>query len=214
MELNEILKNIWHIHFESQFKLTSTFLRFQEHYESPEFRGKIFSLSEYKDWYTKNSVNGKKTGKFTYYKDWKGFNIPSFILEPFYEGKFNPLSKKEKNLLGLFEGKRDEKFYLIGTYGKRIPLDVLNHEIAHGLFYTTPRYRTEVLQAMEDLSDNARKKISKFLTKKGYHPDLMEDETHAYVFYDLEKMQKLGIKDKSLIEVHHNLTDIFNKFTK
>jgi len=33
--------------FDNQKELTTTFLRFQEHYESPKFRGKIFSLKEF-----------------------------------------------------------------------------------------------------------------------------------------------------------------------
>jgi hypothetical protein len=82
--------------FDNQIDLTSTFLRFQEHYESPFFKGKYFTLDEFKEWYIKTSPNGKKSGKFTYYTDWGGFNIPSYILKPFYNGAFNPLSENEK----------------------------------------------------------------------------------------------------------------------
>ena len=103
MKVKEIIKNIFHISFSTQHELASTFLRFQEYYESPKFRGKIFSFYEYKKWYTANSPKGKKTGKFTYYKDWGGFNIPSYVLKPFYQGKFNPLSNKEKKFLRAFK---------------------------------------------------------------------------------------------------------------
>lgn len=77
MNCKEILPHIFHVNFSSQEELASTFLRFQEHFESPSFKGKIFSLDDYKRWYIKHSPNGQKTGEFTYYSDWSGFNIPS-----------------------------------------------------------------------------------------------------------------------------------------
>ena len=46
---------------EHQYTLASAFLRFQEHYESPKFRGEIFSLEEFMDWYA------VEVGNFTYY---------------------------------------------------------------------------------------------------------------------------------------------------
>ncbi|HVY01919.1 MAG TPA: hypothetical protein VHA12_04110, partial [Candidatus Nanoarchaeia archaeon] len=102
MKLREIYPNIFHIQFSTRLLLTSTFLRFQEHYESPKFRGKIFSLEEYKKWYISNSPKGKETGKFTYYEDWSGFNIPGHVLEPFFQGKFDPLSLEEQHFIKLF----------------------------------------------------------------------------------------------------------------
>jgi len=89
--------------FPTQRDVTLTLLRFQEHYESPKFRGKIFSLEEFKRWYVANSPNGIKTGEFTYYTDWNGFNIPSYVLQPFRDGKFNPLSEQERKFLDIFK---------------------------------------------------------------------------------------------------------------
>jgi len=96
-----IRENIFLLDFETQEELTSTFLRFQEFYESPEFQGKIFTLQEYKAWYT------KLKGKFSYYTDWGGFNIPSRILESFYKGKFDPLSEAEKQFLDMFKLRKE-----------------------------------------------------------------------------------------------------------
>ena len=63
MKINKrkIGNNIYLLMFENQFELCSTMLRFQEYYESPKFKNKIFTLEEYKKWYSK----GNK--KFTYY---------------------------------------------------------------------------------------------------------------------------------------------------
>jgi len=41
-----LLKDIFLLHFKSQHQMASTFLRFQEHYESPKFAGDIFTLKE------------------------------------------------------------------------------------------------------------------------------------------------------------------------
>ena len=75
------------------YQLASTFLRFQEHYGSPRFRGRRFTLEEYMDWYA------AEYGGFTYFDDWEGFNIPSWVLSPFRNGEFDPLLRKEKKLL-------------------------------------------------------------------------------------------------------------------
>src|SRR6266481_5073696 len=146
---SEVLKNIFLLEFETQFELTSTFLRFQEHYESPEFRDKVFTLEEFEKWYT------KLKGSFTYHTDWSGFNIPSYILQPFRNGKFNPLTAKERNLLSLFENDT-EPFYIIGvskdsSSGKLL----LEHEIAHGLFYSNQEYKEKALAILKkyDLRD-------------------------------------------------------------
>ena len=109
LKCKEIVKDIYQISFSSRKELTRTFLRFEEYFESPKFRGKIFSLNEFKKWYTANSPEGKKTKRFTYYEDWHGFNIPSEILGPFYGGRFNPLSNEEKAVLRLFKNKRKKK---------------------------------------------------------------------------------------------------------
>ncbi|MEK7106247.1 MAG: ABC transporter ATP-binding protein, partial [Patescibacteria group bacterium] len=70
-------RSIYLVEAPTQYALASTFLRFQEHYESPKFRGQFFSLEEFMDWYA------EEYGNFTYYKDWTGFNIPSYILKSF-----------------------------------------------------------------------------------------------------------------------------------
>ena len=136
----EVIKNIFVLEFDNQVDLASTFIRFQEHYESPEFKGRFFSLDEYKEWYT------KMKGDFTYYTDWGGFNIPSYVLVPFYEGKFNPLTVSENQILELFK-ENEGSFYIIGLYSKNENLKLsLDHEIAHGLFYTEPEYKEKVLK--------------------------------------------------------------------
>jgi hypothetical protein len=163
--------------FDTLKELASTFLRFQEHYESPEFRGKIFSLDEYKKWYIANSERGQKIGKFTYYSDWAGFNVPSYVFSPFNEGKFDPLSRKEKQLLGILKNE-PEPFYTIGIFRQDKSPDHLQHELAHGLFYTNKEYRETITDILQDF--DLTKMKDKLRSIGGYHEDVLDDECHAY----------------------------------
>jgi len=189
--------------FENQKDITSTFLRFQEHYESPNFRGKIFSLNEFKQWYIKTSPNGVMSGKFTYYSDWNGFNIPSYVLKPFYDGKFDPLSEQENELLDIFKNEISP-FYIIGVHEGMKKMDqLLNHEIAHGLFYTNDNYRIEVLQTLSQFDIEAIK--DELRSKAGYHEEVMNDEVHAYSIDSVSNLktpipEKLSMELKKLYE--------------
>jgi len=179
--------------FNTQRDISSTFLRFQEHYESPKFRGKIFSLEEFKRWYVQNSPKGIKTGEFTYYTDWNGFNIPSYVLKPFYSGKFNPLSEQEKKFLEIFKDE-PEPFYVIGIHRETKKLNLfLKHEIAHGLFYTDKDYRGEVLAILSQFDVKPIK--IELRSKAGYHEQVLEDEVHAYIIASGKRL-KTSIQKK------------------
>jgi hypothetical protein len=174
--------------FDSQYKLASTFLRFQEFYESRYFRGKAFSLEEYMDWYA------DKHGNFTYYQDWDGFNIPSEALGPFYAGRFDPLSQKEKNLLDLFRSESG-KFYVIGLVSSNGVFKTdLKHELAHALFAVDASYRKAVLAA---LARHGTKALESWLFELGYSRAVLRDEVHAWVlsqFPDIPAKLKRGLR--------------------
>ena len=171
-----IAHKIYLLIFPNQKDLASTFLRFQEHYESPKFRGKIFSLKEYKKWYV------SQQGKFSYYTDWNGFNIPSRILKPFYLGKFDPLSNREKVLLDLFK-KEKEDFYIIAILKKNNA--VLNHEIAHGFYHTKSSYKKAVLLVLKKYNTTKLRKI--LIATSGYHKSVLDDEVHARACFPSKK---------------------------
>lgn len=199
MKLEKIIDQIYHVDFPSQYLLTSTFLRFQEAYESPKFKDKQFTLEEFADWYA------KKHGNFTYYKDWEGFNVPSCAFKPFYDGKFDPLSKKEQKLLETLKEIKEE-FYIIGTYGN--DKQTLKHEIAHGLFAINPDYRNEV---MEQLNQVPKTQIYSVMKKIGdYHPAVYYDEFHAYVLADLKVLKTYGVN----VEKYRNLSGRLNRLFK
>ncbi|PIR41836.1 MAG: hypothetical protein COV30_01435 [Candidatus Yanofskybacteria bacterium CG10_big_fil_rev_8_21_14_0_10_37_15] len=184
--------------------LASTFLRFQEYYESPKFRGKFFSLEEFTNWHTKKFNNS------TYHQIWdeSGFNIPSSVLKPFREGKFNPLSKKEKRFLDLLIN-IPEPFYIIGVYGKKIDLPTLKHEFVHGLYHNSKEYRKDVLQ---ELKKHNLKIFTSIFKKNGYHKAVWSDETNAYLTVRVSPLFNIGFRPTSeLQKTKSKLRKIFRK---
>lgn len=167
---SKIAEGIYLLRFKTQYELTATFLRIQEHYESPRFHGRIFSLEQYMDWYA------GRYGNFTYYQDWSGFNVPSTALRPFYDGKFDPLSEKEKQLLRLFKGAQ-ERFYVIGVYDAGAK-DSLTHELAHALFFIDDSYRKAVREAMRGHDTT---KLARQIAEQGYAKHVIPDEVQAYI---------------------------------
>ena len=210
MHIKKLLDGVIGVMFANRVELNSTMLRFGEYYESAKFRGKIFTLHEFKKWYIKNSVGGKKTGKFTYYHDWSGFNIPSTILKPFYDGKFNPLSDKEKEFLKKFK-KYKGKYYIIAVYRGMDSYSQM-HEIAHALFYINPEYRNQVLRILKDVDPVIKKQIFAYLRKYVYNKSVWMDEMHAYILTGLKHSEKHGVNVVKLIHIRKSLEETFFKY--
>lgn len=188
-------QRIYLLQFSDQYTMTATFLRFQERYESPKFYGKVFDWEEFMDWYA------KQYGNFTYFQDWSGFNIPSYALMPFYDGTFDPLTRKEKKLLNLLED-ISGNFYVIGTM--KVDADTLGHEIVHGLFCLHSSYRREVIRCIRKYNP---KRIKKAIAKKGYHRSTILDEINSFLVTGLA-----GIIDpRSVKRLQQALKQIFIK---
>jgi len=150
-------------------ELAECFMRYQEYYENPFWQGKIFTIGQIKEWYS------KKYGADTYKKDWHGFNIPSEVLIPFKKGLFDPLTKKERQLLNFFKY-RSDNFYIIGAVDK----DVLKHELCHALYYTNKSYKLEIDELL--LKQKSKiKNAEKHLIKIGYSNKVLFDEIQAYI---------------------------------
>lgn len=162
--------SIW-ISADSQKELGETFIRFQEHYESPnlDFKNKIFTLGSVKEYYS------NEYGADVYSETWIGFNFPSTVLLPFKQGLFDPLTDQEKILLDLLKY-RNEEYYIIGAQTK----STLRHELSHAMYGYSIKYKNEI---DEFISENKTKfrKVKKYILDKGYHEDVVNDEIQAYV---------------------------------
>ena len=167
---NQPYNSVW-VWADSQAELNRSFMRFTEHYESPnpDFKGKIFTIGQLKRWYSITY------GADTYHVDWSGFNIPSKVLKPFFNGLFDPLTEEEKSLLDLFRY-RDDHFYIIGAQNN----SVLRHELAHALYSHNIKYRQEIDKYLIK-NKKYLYKTSKYILEKGYCKDVLNDELQAYI---------------------------------
>jgi hypothetical protein len=193
---------IYLVTFPNQYLAASTFMRFQEHYESPvpRFRKKPFGTEEFMDAYAK-----RRDDEFSYFTDWAGFNLPSWVLRPFLKGKFDPLSRKERALLGVVKGV-EEPFYLIGCAAE--DTGIIAHEFVHGLFFTVPEYRTDVLACIKAMRHTKpMRRMRKRLRKMGYCTAVLDDEHNAYLVTGLYK----ELRDKRLRKASRALKKVFKK---
>ena len=176
-------------------------LRFQEHFESPKFRNKCFSLEEFKAWYITTTADNK----FTYYSDWSGFNFPSSILKSFYAGNFDPLSPEEKHILDLLRAEKG-KFYVVATFKD----DSIKHELAHAKFYVNAAYRKEVKKALAPVN---LKPIFKSRREAGYDKSVLVDEAHAYLLETDEYFEReFKIKAEEYGDVRRQLAEIYKQY--
>jgi len=200
VKLKSIFKNIFLLEFQSNRQMASALLRFQEYYECREFRGKIFTVDEYKQWYI------SEYGAFTYYDDWDGFNFPNTALKPFFKGKFDPISEKEKEILGMFKGKR-APYYVIALAEKKdktLLVEEFKHELAHALFHIDKQYRKEIISILSkyDIS-----KIKNEIINMGdYCSSVIEDEIQAYILADPDQL-----KNKPSTKLMSSLNEAFER---
>jgi hypothetical protein len=197
---SRVAKGIYLLRFRTQYELAATFLRVQEHYESPHFHGRVFSLEQYMDWYA------ARYGNFTYFQDWSGFNVPSTALEPFYQGKFEPLSEKERRLLRLFKNLRG-RFYLIGVYDGGVKSS-LTHELAHALYFTDAVYRQKVRAALGKFDTSA---LARRIEKAGYARHVVPDEVQAYL---VGSSSRLGMVSRELAPLRRKLRSLFREHSR
>lgn len=186
-------------------ELARAFLRFQENYESPEFKGKVFTREEFLEWYSR--ISGSN-----YLEDWDAFNLPVSALKPFLEGEFDPLYPEEQIILEIVRSLKNE--YLIGTAEMTEKEDEM-HEIAHALYYKNQEYKKEVEAVLNNLDAKAKGEVERFLSK-AYHPDVWSDESHAYILFNLGFMKEKGVDvdSSNIAEISKALNEVFAKFYK
>lgn len=178
-KIKEVKPKIFLLSFTDNYDLCMFFLRYQEFYESPSpnFRGKQFEILDFMQWYSKKYGNGA----FTYPTDWGGFNIPSSVIKDIHNLSIIDRNIYDYEMLNIYRQckKIHSDFYLIGAL--KSATTTINHEIAHGFFYTSPEYKKASSKLVQKLSKSARSHINKWLAKKGYTQKVFVDETQAYL---------------------------------
>jgi hypothetical protein len=186
--VKEIRPFIYCVTVDDDYDRAMLFCRYQEFYESPhkKFKGKYFTWMEYMRFYK----DKWKKDTFTYPIDWVGYNIPCNIVqqghhvfcgETEYDDIMNDIyfycstDSKNKN-----NGKHRD-WYLIGASGKDIR--TMDHEIAHGLYFTNKEYKKSVTKLIKGIKPNHYDKLTKKLIKMGYSKDkkIIDDEIQAFM---------------------------------
>lgn len=162
--------SVW-ISADSQKELGETFIRFQEFYESPskKYRNKVFTLGDIKHYYS------FQYGADLYSELWIGFNFPSYVLTPFKQGLFDPLTTQEEELLSLLKY-RNDTYYIIGAQNN----STLRHELSHAMYGYNKNYKLEIDNFIKKHNKHFSK-ISKYILKKGYDKSVLNDELQAYI---------------------------------
>jgi len=202
--------------FDDMFDLCMHFLRYQEHYESPEFHDKQFSLVEFMEWYAKRFGEGV----FTYTKDWAGFNIPSNTIWKVHAHGIADYNKYDAAMLAaynkissntqLVDGcTKFDNFYILGAC--RSDLAVLGHELAHGLYATDAEYRKEITKCSRALPKPIVKRMFTHLLRIGYTQHVLEDELQAYMSTGVPTQM---LDDKKLASLTKPFKNTFRKYTK
>lgn len=189
--------SVW-VWADSQDELGLTFMRFQEHYESanPLFKGNVFTQGQLKRWYSETY------GANNYHTTWVGFNLPSFILKPFKDGLFDPLTIEEQRLLDLFKY-RNDIFYIIGAQNN----SVLRHELAHALYASNPKYKLEIDSFLKK-NQKKLKDTNNYILEKGYCKEVLNDEIQAYIT-DNDDNELINITCSSIIA---GINKIYQKY--
>lgn len=189
-----------HIILPTQEELATALMRFQEFYESPfpDIRGQIFTLGYLRAKGSRTAPGLSTYEGGTHYKpDWAGYNFPSYVLDPFIRGLFDPLTSYEQDIVNTLKY-NTEKFYVIGTFGDSDPLGALEHEICHGLYYTVPKYK----KAVDDvLGQYNLTNLKKMLLSWGYSKEVLDDECHAYLSADWDYIHDVFSEDLKKFKV-------------
>lgn len=203
-KMSMIRPGVVHLQFKERKTLAAMMMRFQEFFESPEFRDRIFERSEFEDWLK------KKNGGVADYTEWDGFNFPVRTLEAFYAGKFKHLTGYEELLLEAFRLRRHADVYMIATAGDSAPA-TFNHEIAHALSYCDRQYHDEVTAILSRIDVGPVKKVLR--EKYGdYHEAVLDDEVHAWLTHNSGDLAGYGLDLKPYTGTIRRLRAVFDRY--
>jgi len=173
------IKNCLLLEFNTQKDLALAFCRVEEYYEGqPQLNRNYTSFVDFIDFFMKDD------GQINYFNFWAGFNIPGNVFMEWAQKEMWDKTKWELALINEIEKKLDlsEPFYIIG--GKKGDMNVIDHEIAHALYYMNESYKSEMEEMNYGFYKNYRMQYSKMvkeLKRMGYGENVIKDEVQAYM---------------------------------
>lgn len=215
-EIVEIKPFIYAVVIKDTYDRAMLFCRYQEFYESPysEIRGKEFTLESYMRLYTKRN----KKLMFSYPYDWYGYNIPSNTIKDALK-TFKKTKTQYDEIMGDIidycemesrksNNDRSHLWYVIGV--DKLKSSTMNHEIAHGLYYTNLHYKVEMDYVITHMDKRVYKRLCKELIKKGYADDkkILDDEIQAF----MSTGKLISWSDEDYKMYSNEFTKIFKKY--
>ena len=177
-KITQLSDRIITIESDIRYYLAMLFVRYSEYYESSNsrFKGKKFTLIDFMEYY---SLEFKKTGVFTYTKDWGGFNITGNTIKEVNDLGIDDFNKYDQQMLDIYNQYCTNKdAYIIGYMTNSN--NTLAHELAHAFYYTDKEYRLKMLNLVSSLNQYSKLAIFENLRNLGYSDDVLIDETQAY----------------------------------
>ena len=183
IKLFEMYPKIYAVVIKDDKLRARVFMRYQEFYESDSdtFRGKGFKWYDFVKFYKEKTKNDY----FSYHEDWAGYNIPCDSIESCI-AKIPDLNFYDLIMFSVVDTIRskvgNENFYLIGIdQSDGEDKSLIFHEIAHGLWFSSPNYRNKQLKNIERLEPNVKDYVTKKIIDMGYGENVVEDEIQAYL---------------------------------
>ncbi len=190
---------------DSPADLGRPFVRLQEFYESPSklFRRKLFTLKKFKDWYCRTQ---SVSGKFTYYRDYFGYNVPGDIANAFFCLYADQLTSDEISLLKMLDETSDG-YYVIGAPADSA--ETVDHELSHALFYLYPEYRKTMVEMFEGYDLRG---VRRYLNGNMYAEPQFDDEIVSYVMFDDSLLHAAGISTKHLRGLRGGMLGVYQSY--
>lgn len=199
ISLYKVADRIYAVVIEDDYLRGMVFMRCQEFYESSslEFQGKKFTWDRYMNWY---KTDGPGAGKeeFTYGADWAGFNLPSESIEKCMSDIDDPNAYDHcmESIIRAIRKQESSNFYLLGVESLDLGSSVLDHELAHGFWYTDPEYKSSMFNLIKSCDQEPIKKLKDIIINYGYTESVLPDEVQAYLSTGLaSKMKGFGLED-------------------
>ena len=177
--------------YPTQYQLMYSLGRFQEFYENPELRDKVFSREDLQEWQP------------DYYVRWNGCNFPWKVVAEFNRLRFVP-DAHEQEFLRIVLPLR----YVVGVHlgmGEEMA-GTMRHERMHAYYASDGDYRNR-LQGLADKETAISTRVFEALLKRGYGHNVLLDEYQAWaVNGEWEKELGMACPETALVVAHARAT--------
>jgi hypothetical protein len=186
ISLYKVADRIWAVVIPDDYLRCWVFLRCQEYYEStsPNFQNNRFTWQDYMKWYMSGEGPRGGSNVFTYANDWSGFNLPSEVIEDCQSEikDYNSYDSIMDSITKTIKSNESGRYYVLGiTTVDNVEDELLNHELAHGMWYTDSSYKDEMTNLLNKMTPSSIKKVKEFIKEIGYAESVLMDEAQAYL---------------------------------